>query len=84
MNATDNTNWPEWMDMRRLTAYASVSERTLRSWIHRLRDPLPASQVGGKIRVRRATFDAWMERQNVPKQVDVSRIVEEIVNSVSR
>lgn len=71
-----------WLDLKRLAGYACASEKTLRLWIHRLRDPLPASQAGGKIRVRRSEFDRWMERQQV-KRLDVDRIVEEIVASVT-
>jgi len=37
---------PEWMDLKALTQYACVSERTLREWLHRPIDPLPASRVG--------------------------------------
>ena len=48
------------MDLRDLTQYAAVSERTLRAWIHFANDPLPASRVSGKILVNRLAFDAWM------------------------
>ena len=51
---------PEWMDMKALTLYVAVSERTLRAWIHRPVDPLPAARVGTKILVRRAVFDRWL------------------------
>jgi hypothetical protein len=44
---------PEWMDLKSLQRYACVSERTLREWIHRPTDPLPAARVGAKILVRR-------------------------------
>ena len=30
---------PEWLDLKALTGYACVSERTLREWIHRPRTP---------------------------------------------
>jgi hypothetical protein len=36
----------EWLDLRALTQYASVSQRTIREWIHRSGNPLPAAQVG--------------------------------------
>jgi excisionase family DNA binding protein len=52
----------EWMDLKAVRRYASVSERTLRSWIHTGTDPLPAYRVGGKLLVRRSEFDRWMER----------------------
>jgi Helix-turn-helix domain len=70
-----------WFDLKGLEKYASASNRTLRAWIHRAFDPLPASQVGGKLRVKRCEFDRWMERQSV-KRVDVGQIVDEIVSSV--
>ncbi len=53
----------EWMDLKGLTGYAAVSERTLREWIHRAVKPLPAVQVGGKILIKRAAFDRWLEAQ---------------------
>ena len=42
---------PEWLDVKALRAYACVSERTLRDWMSRSVDPLPAVQVGSKILV---------------------------------
>ena len=51
----------EWLDLRALTQYAAVSERTVREWIHRAQDPLPAVQVEKKILVRRTQFDRWLE-----------------------
>ena len=71
----------EWLGLRELTAYASVSERTLRSWLHRPLDPLPGVQVGGKILVRRSQFDAWLEQHRVHqvRSIDVDGIVDELV-----
>ena len=72
----------EWMDLKALRQYACVSERTLRDWIHRTTNPLPAAQVGTKILVRRSTFDQWLENHRV-KLVDVGCIVDEIVAGVT-
>jgi len=55
----------EWLDLRGLTQYAAVSERTLRLWIHAAVNPLPAVRVGRKVLVRRAVFDSWLERHVV-------------------
>ena len=71
-----------WLDLRRLREYATVSERTLRAWIHSQVNPLPAVRVGTKILVRRSEFDAWMERHRI-KQVDLGCIVEEMVEAVA-
>jgi excisionase family DNA binding protein len=73
---------PEWLDLKRLQRYACVSERTLRDWIHRPENPLPASRVGTKLLVRRSTLDRWLEAHQV-KQVDVSYIVKELVAGVT-
>jgi excisionase family DNA binding protein len=50
-----------WMDLKALTRYVSISERTLREWIHRAVDPLPAVRVDTKILVDRDLFDRWLE-----------------------
>jgi excisionase family DNA binding protein len=74
--------WPEWMDLRTLCRYANVSERTLREWIHRPVNPLPAVQVGGKILIRRGDFDRWLECHRL-RVVDVGCIVDEMVSAVT-
>lgn len=73
----------EWLSLRELTQYAAVSERTLRAWMHRETDSLPAVQVDGKILVRRPVFDAWLERHRVQvnQSVDVDAIVNELVGA---
>ena len=78
---TNQTSQPEWLDLKALQQYACVSERTLRGWIHRSINPLPASQVGTKILVRRSTFDYWLEKHKL-KSVDVGCIVDEMVAGV--
>jgi excisionase family DNA binding protein len=71
----------EWLDLKALQQYACVSERTLRDWIHRPTNPLPAARVGTKILIRRSAFDRWLEGHSV-KAVDVSGIVEEMLAGV--
>ena len=71
-----------WLSLRELTEYASVSERTLRQWLHRSTDALPAVRVDGKILVRKSEFDAWLERHRI--QPDAPIDVDGIVNAVLR
>lgn len=71
----------EWLDLKELRRYACVSERTLRGWIHRSSDPLPAVRVGNKILVRRSLFDHWLEAHAV-RPLDVGYIVDELVAGV--
>ena len=79
---SDERLWPEWMDLKALQEYACVSDRTLREWIHRPEDPLPAVRVGTKILVRLSEFDRWLEAHRV-KTVDVGCIVDEILAGVT-
>jgi excisionase family DNA binding protein len=71
----------EWLDLRALTRYAAVSERTIREWIHRGENPLPAVRVGTKILVRRGMFDAWLEKHPLipADRIDVNETVNEIL-----
>jgi len=75
----------EWLDLRALQDYACVSERTLRSWIHRAEDPLPASRVGSKILVRRSVLDRWLEGHPLrpTEGVDVAGMVDEMVREIT-
>lgn len=70
----------EWLDLRALQEYACVSERTLRTWIHRPVCPLPAVRVGTKILVRRSAFDTWLETHKV-KGMDLDTILNEMVGN---
>jgi len=79
---TNQTGQPEWLDLKALQLYACVSERTLREWIHRASNPLPAARVGVKILVRRCTFDQWLENHKL-KSIDVGCIVDELVAGVT-
>jgi excisionase family DNA binding protein len=78
---TNQTSQPEWLDLKALQRYACVSERTIRDWIHRPVNPLPAARVGTKILVRRSVFDRWLEGHQV-KHVDVGCIVDELIAGV--
>ena len=71
----------EWLDLRCLRLYAAVSERTIREWLHRAINPLPAVRVGMKILVRRSTFDAWLEQHPLipAESLNVNETVNEIL-----
>jgi hypothetical protein len=73
---------PEWMDLKSIQDYANVSERTLREWIHRPQNPLPASQVEhGKILIKRSKFDQWLEGHPMQSigSIDVNQVADEIL-----
>lgn len=68
----------EWLDLKTLQQYACVSERTLREWVRRPVDRLPAVRVGTKILVRRNSFDKWLEAHKV-KKIDADIILNEMI-----
>lgn len=75
----------EWLGLRELTHYASVSERTARAWIHSPVDPLPAVRVGGKILVRRSELDVWLGRHRMKplESIDLDGIVRDALQAVA-
>jgi excisionase family DNA binding protein len=81
MSAPTRFEFVEWLDLKNLRQYACVSERTLRQWIHRSNNPLPAARVGTKILVRKTAFDGWLASHQV-KAVDIGGIVEDLIAGV--
>jgi excisionase family DNA binding protein len=69
----------EWLGLRDLTQYASVSVRTVREWVHLPTNPLPAAQVGNKLLISRSAFDAWLAAHRVQPPRGVSAIVNDVM-----
>ena len=82
------TSWAfaEWLDLRALTEYACVSERTIRSWMRLPEDPLPSSRIGVKMLVSRRDFDLWLKRHPMKSAggVNIGAIVDEIVGGIRK
>ena len=75
----------EWLDLKQVTQYAAVSERTVRAWIHASVDALPAVRVGGKLLVRRSELDAWLGSHRVRPldAIDFDGIVREVLQGLA-
>jgi hypothetical protein len=73
-----------YLDLPRLSAWTSLSVRTLRRAIADPARPLPAVKVRGKLLVRVDDFEAWVAAGPRVAKADVVRIVEEVVAAVSR
>jgi excisionase family DNA binding protein len=72
---------PQWLDLRALQRYVCLSTRTLRAWINRPVDPLPAVRVGTKILVRRSTFDEWLSAHQITP-IDTDIILKQMMASL--
>jgi excisionase family DNA binding protein len=74
----------EWLDVRELTQYVAVSERTFREWIHRAENPPPAVQVDKKILVRRTQLDRWLEAHSLrpAESVNIDVVVNDLISSL--
>lgn len=70
----------QFLDLRGLAAYSSLSVSSLRTRIRS--DGLPAYQVHGKILVRRSEFDKWLSQFRVNKAQDLNRIADEIMGEI--
>jgi Helix-turn-helix domain len=76
---------PEWMDLKAVQRYACVCERTVRDWIHRPQNPLPAVQVEkGKLLIKRSQFDRWLGAHPYISAdvIDVGQIVNDVMKEL--
>lgn len=69
-----------YFNIKELSAYSGISDRTLRNLMQRAVDPLPHIRLGHKLlRIRKDDFDAWMDRQG---KANGAAAVEAIADSV--
>jgi hypothetical protein len=75
----------EWLGLKELTRYASISERTLRSWVYSPVDPLPATKVCGKVLIRKSDFDTYLERHRIKplEELNLDAIVQDVIKGVA-
>jgi hypothetical protein len=72
----------KYFDLKGLSAYSSLSVRTLRDYLSDAVDPIPAFCVRRKILVRKSDFDRWVSRHRIDTK-NVSRLVDEVVAAFS-
>ena len=69
------------LDVRGLSERASLSQRTIRSYLAHKETPLPHFKVGGKVLVRWDEFELWLEQFRAVEagSAKTSRYVDEIL-----
>lgn len=71
---------PEYLTLKDLAAYASVSRNTLKKWQE---CGMLIYKVGGVLRVKRSEFDAWMRQFRVgTESKDLDAIFEQVLEEV--
>jgi hypothetical protein len=74
-----------YLSLRGLAAYSSCSIRWLRAQLGDPHHPLPCYRLpGGKILVRRSTWDAWLARYHQTGRADVTAVVSDVLARVAR
>ncbi|MBW2090671.1 MAG: helix-turn-helix domain-containing protein [Deltaproteobacteria bacterium] len=77
-NGNDITR--EFLDLKRLARYSSLSVSCLRAHIRR--GSLPGYRIRGKILVKRSVFDRWVEGYRIESQQDLSAIVDDVMSEI--
>ncbi|MBI4574547.1 MAG: helix-turn-helix domain-containing protein [candidate division NC10 bacterium] len=72
--AVIQTEWDPLMDLRGLSAYSTLSRRTLQDLINDPDDPIPSYRVGNRVLIRRSEFDAWLSRRRNQKPLALARL----------
>ena len=73
---------PEYLSLRSLSAYAGLSVRRLRDFLHDRIAPLPHYRIGGKVLVRRGEYDARAARFRSNQTPVVDRIVDDVMRGL--
>lgn len=71
-----------YFSLPQLSAYASLSVRTLRKYLTHAVYPLPSFRIGGRVLVRRSEYDAWAARFRVQATSAVDAIVSDIMRGL--
>lgn len=69
----------QYLDLKALAEYSSISVRALRGYIADADDPLPSFCIKRKILIKKSEFDRWMERHRTDTG-KVDRIVDEMLH----
>lgn len=60
---------PKYIDVKGLSSYLSVSDRTIRGWI--LRRQVPFAKANGRILFDLSEIDAWIKERRIPTAEEV-------------
>ncbi len=71
-----------YIDLQELSERLSLSPRSIRTYVTRSDNPLPAYRIGGKLLFRWDEVEKWVERHRV-HMPDVNVDVDELINTIA-
>ena len=72
----------EYLKVAELSYYSGISQRTLRTYINDLINPIPHFRVGAAgriIRIKKSEFDAWMDSQRAVQGNEIDELIAEVL-----
>ena len=72
---------PEYLSLKELQSYASVSKNTLKGW---RKDGMPYYKVNRCILVRIGEFNDWMNRFRVGTSQDLDAMLDQVMKEVKQ
>ena len=74
----------EYLSIKALSSYSSISTRTLRTFLKDPVNPIPCRRIGGKILVRRGEFDSWADQfRRAANDDETGRVVDEMLRGLT-
>ena len=74
----------QYFDLRGLSVYSALAVPTLRDYLRDGRNPVPHFKVKGKILVRKAEFDEWLETFRVNRKQQLQNVVDGVMASLEK
>lgn len=73
----------QYLSLKELSAYSSLSLSTLRTYLHDPQHPLPHYRLPRKILVSTAEFDVWLQRYRQARRgIDLEALVNRLASEI--
>lgn len=82
-DSPDESTHTVYVDTRELSRRLSLSQRTIRTYLHQPDNPLPAYQIGNKLLFFWPEVQAWVRKYRV-KTINTDVMVEDLINDISK
>ena len=75
----------EYLSIKALSSYSSISTRTLRTLLKDPINPIPCRRIGRKVLIRRGEYDSWADQfRRAANDDETGRMVDEMLRGLTR